>query len=180
MSVKEKLFFTNYHKILFFLISNPTYKYTEKEIKEATNVSRAGINFALKDLAEDNLVVVEKRGKMSFYTVDLKNPLIRQLKLIANLIILDPLLAKVKSVSQKVVLFGSAASGTNIEESDFDLFVLSNNPRKILDIVSDSQLAEKIQLIVKKPIDVPSLKKKDPIFYDEIERGLVLWERENE
>lgn len=176
-SFKDHIFFTNYNKILSFLADNPSGEYTEREVKEATGVSRAGVNIALKELAEDGLIVSQKRGRMSFYSVSLENSLIRQIKVLISLIKIDPLVLSLKETSDKIILFGSSATGTNIEESDIDLFVLTNDPKEALVKVQEFKLAEKIQLVAKKPIDYITLQKKDPVFYEEVSRGLILWEK---
>lgn len=173
----KTLFSTNSQKILLYLVSNPSKEQTEKEIQKATNISKAGVNFALKSLVRDGLVQVEKRGKMSFYSVDLGDPIIRQIKVIATLLALKPLVANLKDKSDKVVLFGSASTGTNIEESDIDLFILTNQPKEIQTIIKEFDFGNKIQAVVKKPMDYISLKKKDPLFYDEVSRGLILWQK---
>ncbi len=174
---KTRFFFTNYNKILGFLADHPSGEYTEREVKEATGVSRAGANFALKELVEDGLITAQKRGRMSFYSVSLENPLIRQIKVLINLMKIEPLILALKEISDKIVLFGSSATGTNIEESDIDLFVLTNDPKETLAKVREFELAEKIQLVAKKPIDYITLKKKDPVFYEEVSHGLTLWEK---
>lgn len=173
----SRFFFTNYNKILAYLADHPSGEYTEREIKEATGVSRAGVNFALKELAEDGLIIAQKRGRMSFYSANLDNPLIRQIKVLINLMKIEPLILALKETSDKIILFGSSAAGTNIEESDIDLFVLTNDPREALAKVQGFELAEKIQLVAKKPIDYITLKKKDPLFYEEVSHGLTLWEK---
>lgn len=147
---KDHFFFTNYNKILAFLADHPSGEYTEREIKEATGVSRAGANFALRELAQDGLI---------------------------NLIKINPLVSDLKDISDKIILFGSSATGTNIEESDIDLFVLTNDPKQTLAKVRSFKLAEKIQIVAKKPIYYITLKKKDPIFYEEVSHGLILWEK---
>ncbi|PIU26621.1 nucleotidyltransferase domain-containing protein [Candidatus Aquicultor secundus] len=174
---RSRFFFTNYNKILAYLADHPSGEYTEKEIKEATGVSRAGANFALRELVEDGLAISQRRGRMAFYSVSLENPLIRQVKVLINLIKIDPLISDLKNISDKIILFGSSATGTNIEESDIDLFVLTNDPPEALSKASKFETAEKIQTIARKPIDYITLKKKDPIFYEEISHGLTLWEK---
>lgn len=176
MGVQEQLFATNSQKILHFLLSHPSGQYMEKEITKNTGVSRAGTNFALKYLIRENLVKSVKKGRMSFYYVDLEDPLIKQLKVVSNLVLIQPLIKRLQKKSQKIILFGSFAQGTNIEESDIDLFILSSVPQEVSALVSKSSLAEQIQLVTKKPVDFATLKKKDPIFYEEVERGIVLWE----
>lgn len=174
---QQHLFSTNYQKILKHLVDHPSGEHTEKEVQEATSISRAGVNFALRALVKDGLVRLQKRGKMSFYSVSLENPLVRQIKVIINLLKIESLLSTLKDLAERIILFGSSATGTNIEESDIDLFVLTNNPREALKRISGHPLAERIQLVAKKPIDFVSLKKKDPVFYDEVSRGLLIWEK---
>ena len=177
IDVREHIFSTNYHKILEYLAEHPSGEYTEREIKEATGVSKSGVNFALRELAEDGLVILDKRGRMSFYSVSLENPLMRQVKVLINLAKIEPLILALREISQKIILFGSSATGNNIEESDIDLFVLTNIPKEALVVVREFEFAEKIQLIAKKPIDYITLKKKDPVFNEEVSRGLTLWEK---
>lgn len=176
-SFRNRFFFTNYNKILAYLADHPSEECTEKEIKESTGVSRAGVNFALRELVENGLVISKKRGRMSFCSVSLENPLIRQVKVLINLIKIDPLTSDLKNISDKIILFGSSATGNNIEESDIDIFVLTDNPKEALNKAAAFELSEKIQLVVKKPIDYIALKKKDPVFYEELTHGLILWER---
>lgn len=177
INLNKHLFFTNYQKILKYLATHPSEECVEKDIQEATSISKAGVNLALRSLAKDGLVERKKRGKLSFYDINLDNPLIRQLKILINLIEIDPLIQIVKDLSEKTILFGSGSTGTNIEESDIDLFVLANQPRKVQEVINKSDLAEKIQAVTMKPMDYISLKKKDPVFYEEISRGILIWEK---
>lgn len=176
-TTEKSIFSTLYQRILEFLASHPSAEFTEREIQEALSVSRAGANLSLHALVGDGLVDPQKKGKTAFYSVSLDNPLIRQIKVLVTLVELEPLLNSIKGRSEKIVLFGSSASGTNIEESDIDLFVLSDKPREVLAAIDKSSLVEKIQAVVKRPIEYVSLQKKDPVFYDEVSRGLVLWEK---
>lgn len=167
---------TSHQQILTFLADHPDRSFFDKEIAQATRLSAGATNKALRELAQEGYIDQEKKGRMRFYSVDLANPIIRQFKVLLNVTIIYPLVQKLKKVAKRVVLFGSAAEGTNIRESDIDLFALTNNPKQIAELVHKSPLAEKIQLVAKKPVDFASLKKRDPVFYEEIERGIVLWE----
>jgi len=174
--IKKYLTVTSHQKVLSFLLNHPSRSYMEKEIVKATKVSKSAVNEALKELAKDKLVLQEKKGRMSFYSVDLNDPVIRRLKCTENVSLLKPLVEQLKKISQKIILFGSFAEGTNIEESDIDLFVLSNQPDIVQRIIQKSSLAEKIQPVIKKPAEFIGFDKKKPLFYQEIERGIILWE----
>jgi predicted nucleotidyltransferase len=167
---------TSQQRILAFLANHPSRSYFDKEVREATELSSGATNQALRELAEEGYIQKEKKGRMSFYSVDLSNPLIRQLKILLNITSIYPLIEKLRDRSVRIILFGSTAQGTNMEDSDIDLFVLTNTPKEVTKLVNDSNLAEKTQLVIKKPVDWAALKNRDPIFYEEVERGLILWE----
>lgn len=174
--IKKYLTVTSHQKVLSFLLNYPSHSYMEKEIVKATKVSRTAVNEALKELAEDKFILREKKGRMSFYSIDLNDPVIRRLKSTENVSSLKPLVEQLKKISQKIILFGSFAEGINVEESDIDLFVLTNRPEKAQRAVQKSSLAEKIKPVIKKPSEFIGLDKKKPLFYQEIEKGIILWE----
>lgn len=167
---------TSHQQVLTFLANHPARSYFDKEVREATELSSGATNQALRELAEEGYIQKEKKGRMSFYSVDLSNPLISQFKVLLNIMSVYPLTKELKGQCVRIILFGSTALGTNMEESDIDLFILTNTPREVSELVNKSNLAEKIQLVAKKPVDWAALRKKDPIFYEEVERGIVLWE----
>ena len=175
-TIKKYLTVTSHQKVLSFLLNHPSRSYMEKEIVKATKVSKSAANEALKELAKDKFVLQEKKGRMSFYSVDLNDPVIRRLKSTENVSLLKPLIEQLKKNSQKIILFGSFAEGTNVEESDIDLFILSNRPDSVQKVIQKSPLAEKIQPVIKKPSEFIGFDKKKPLFYQEIERGIILWE----
>ncbi|MBW2046148.1 MAG: nucleotidyltransferase domain-containing protein [Deltaproteobacteria bacterium] len=177
MKLKNFFFDTSYQKILNFLSSNPNRTFFDREIAQKTKVSRGATNLALRKLAQAGLIILEKKGRMSFYSVDLNNPIIRQWKVLNNILELHQLKEKLKKISEKIILFGSAAEGRNIKESDIDIFVITGFPQKANEIISKSK--RKIQLISKKSLEFVELKEKDPIFYDEVMKGIVLWEKSN-
>ncbi|MCL5773007.1 MAG: nucleotidyltransferase domain-containing protein [Firmicutes bacterium] len=174
--IKNILFKTNEQKALSFLLLHPEKQFLEKEIREATGVSRSGINYAMRKLARAKLVEEEIRGRMKFYRTDLSNPFLRQFKILQTLITLFPLFEKIKKASRKIILFGSAASGTNTEESDFDIFILTNHPEIVFKFFHNSSLREKTQPIIKTPLQYVNLEKKEPAFFEQINRGIILWE----
>ena len=167
---------TTQQQVLAFLASHPGRAYYDKEVRQATGLSSGATNQALRELAKEGYIQLERKGRMSFYSVDLSNPLIAQYKILLNVTSIYPLVRDLGGYAIKIILFGSMAQGTNIEESDIDLFVLTNTPEEVAAHVNTSNFSEKIQLVAKKPTEWASLKKNDPVFYEEVERGIVLWE----
>ena len=175
--MKLESFFSNtsQQKLLKFLADFPNKTFFEREISQRTGISRGATNIALKELAKADLIILEKKGRMSFYSANLRNPIIREWKVLNNVIRIHSLIKRVAKTSDKIILFGSAADGINIKESDIDLFVLTNFPEKVKEIIYKDK--KKIQLIVKKPLEFVEMKSKNPVFYEEILKGVVLWEK---
>ena len=178
--MKKTIFATNSQKILEFLIQAPGEEYLSREIQIAVKISKAGTNFALNDLVSAGFARRKKRGKMYLYAVNYGHPIIKQLKILKVIMFLDPLLKKIRNKSQKIILYGSSSRGENTKDSDIDLFVVTNSLQEVEKIVRNSSKGKIIQLIVRTPLKYIEMEKTDPIFYAEIERGIVLWEVKDE
>jgi predicted nucleotidyltransferase len=175
-NLSQYIFFTAGQKVIEFLSANADKQYTEKEISDSIRVKRSSINLALHTLNEEGLVSRKKIGRTSLYGADANHIIIKELKTLQNLLLIYPLIEKLKTESQKIILFGSNAKGSNTAESDIDIFVQTNNVRKIREIVDSSQLKNKIQLIVKTPKEMLIINNQKPLFFQEIEKGKLIWE----
>ncbi len=178
--MKKTLVATNSQKIIDFLIQNPGKEELSREIQKATGISKAGTNFALKDLAKAGLIQRTKRGKVLLYSIDFRNPVIKQLKILRMVVSLVPLVKKLQEGTKKIILYGSSSRGENVKDSDIDLFVVTNSPQNIDKIVKKSSNAKNIQLTIRTPLKYVEMEKTEPIFYREIEHGIVLWESKDE
>lgn len=174
--LNEILYSTSVQKVLSFLLVRPEERFYDREVSRLTKVGRAATNYSLRTLIDTDLVAREKRGRMYFYYVSLDDPIVRQLKIVQNLIYLRPLVEKLKEVSLKIVLYGSSAIGTNHAESDIDLFVISREPEKAKNLIYKSPLKEKLQYVVNNPQDFTKLKKKNPVFHKQASGGIILYE----
>ena len=174
--LENLLFFTNAQKILSFLIKNPDKEYFDRQISKLTGISRAGTNFALRDLAKQGVLLRERRGRMYFYKVPSNDIFIRYLKILQNIVTLHPLIKKLKKFSLKIILYGSAAKGENHSDSDIDIFIITRNIKKVEKIIFKDKLREKIQYIAYTPLDFVKSKKSNPIFYKEVGKGIILWQ----
>jgi len=175
--IKKILYSTNSQKILDFLLSHPDEEFFDRQISKLTDISKSGTNFALRELAKANIIKREKRGRMCFYKIEHNDILVKHLKIVQNITLLYPLLSKLKSISLKIILYGSAANGDNTMESDIDIFILSRQQKKAKNIIFKDPLREKIQYIITAPNDFAKLKKENPVFYKEILNGIPLWEQ---
>lgn len=173
---KNILTATNPQKALNAFLEHPYTEYIESEIQKITGMSRAGVNFALRDLVKANYIIRELKGKTYFYSLQRANPVVKQLKVLANIRYLLPLISKLKQISDTVILYGSSARGEDHEDSDLDLFLVSHNKEEIFKCINKFKSRRKIQSTVKTTLDYEEIKKADPYFYNEINSGIVIWE----
>lgn len=113
---------------------------------------------------------------MYFYKASSDDITIKYLKILQNLLTIRPFIEKLKKKSQKIILYGSAAKGENLTESDIDLFIMSRLPDEVEKLMYKSKLREKIQCVVNTPTNYVKMKKNNPAFYSEVEKGILLWE----
>jgi len=177
-SFETLIYFTNHQKILKFLLAHPDQKFYDRQISHLAGVSRAGTNFALRDLAKAGLLGSEKHGRMSYYHISLHSPLVREMKVFLNMVTLSDLVETLRPLCRKVVLFGSAAKGTNTAESDYDLLIITNEKQKVSSIIMKSKMREELQTVVVTQSEYIGIKIKNPVFYRELLEGKALWEKE--
>ncbi|MFH1394662.1 MAG: nucleotidyltransferase domain-containing protein [Candidatus Omnitrophota bacterium] len=176
----ESLIATNVQKVLNFIIENPGKEFLANEVEKHTRLSRAGVNFALRKLAEDKLVLREKKAKIYVYSVDPKNPIIKQLKILKNILLLQNFVKQLKQCSQRIILFGSCARGENAGGSDIDLFVLTNTPKVVEEIIKKKKFKKKLQSVIRNATQYVKMETEEPVFYEEIQYGITLWEHIDE
>lgn len=168
---------TNAQKILAYLVQFPGEQFLANEIQSKIKISKGGVNQSLRELADKGFVNREKRGKIFLYSVNHSNPVVKQFKILKNIELLQPLIDKINKISEKIVLFGSSARGEDLFDSDMDIFILTKNPDKINDVLKGHRLPRKLQTIIRTPVDYINMGKKEPIFFEEVNRGIVLSEK---
>ncbi len=176
-SIEKILYATNNQKVFYFLMEHIGEEFYDRQISKLAGVSRAGANFALRELEKAGLVQRENRGRMSFYRLERKNALIKEFKVVQNIVFLKPLIDKLVPLSLQMVLYGSASKGENTAGSDFDIFVLTREPKEVQKIIFDSKSGEKVKCIVNTPNEFAVLRKNNKVFYSEILNGIMLWEK---
>jgi predicted nucleotidyltransferase len=166
-------------KILTVLAQDPQKEYYQREIAKTAGVSAGATSQKLRALVDSGLVSVKKSGKMLFYRYDLDNPVARQFKILLNVNALQKLIRELQDKARRVTLFGSAAEGTNVQDSDIDLMVLSEDGREIRKLIGDYSelLGKKISPIVVNAGGLRQMRVRDKPLYERIGRGIVLWER---
>jgi len=168
-------------ELLRFLARNRDKEFYIKELAKLTDISIGGSYAALKKLYKMNLIDRRRSGYNLYYKVNEKNPALKYFKLFVNIQELSPLINRIKSRCKKIVLFGSCATGDDTMESDIDLFIIADNSKAIKDTIKIKYINQReLKSIVITPHDLIELKNKDKAFYDEIDKGIVLWRSGNE
>jgi len=173
---------TNSQKVLSLLVKFSDQEFYEREVARRLGVSSGSANRALNELFSSGVVTRRREGKMYFYSIDSSNAAITEFKKIINLMLIEPLVEELKNVSNRIVLYGSSAQGTDTSESDVDLFVVSDNKKRVLETISSFGFPRgfekvRVQSVVKSPVELLEAKGAEQAFIEEVERGIVLWER---
>lgn len=167
-------------KIFNFLLDHAGQKLYLSQIAIGSGASVSTCYQVLERITKEKLLTKEKMGNLSIYAVNLSDALNRQLKVLRTIELLKPLIERLTPFSRKIILFGSAGEGTDIAESDIDLFILTNEKDEARKIISKVKIGKKIQAIIKNALEFSELREKDKFFYEEIKKGRVLWEAGDE
>ncbi len=159
--------------VLAFLCANADRSFYGVEVAGEAGLSRGGVNRVLRELARAGLAEAEDRGRMRFYRARLADPRVRSFKMLLNIDALSPLLDRLSRLALRVVLFGSAAEGTNIPDSDVDLLVVTNSSDRARKIVSSG--GDALQAVIVTPVGLADLERDNPVFAAELKRGIELW-----
>jgi predicted nucleotidyltransferase len=166
--------------VLEFFLFDPLNEYYEREVAKKTNVSRGSAHNILVMLANVDFLTRKERGRMLMYRLNLKEPTVKQLKIAINTFELKKMVDKLKNYSRRVVLFGSCSQGTDTKDSDVDLLIVAMEKEPIGKLLSDfnKKNDRKIAPILVDMNEFIRLKNEDKPLYENIERGIILWEAE--
>jgi predicted nucleotidyltransferase len=166
-------------KVLYLFHESPMEEFHEREVVRRTRVSKGSANKILRRLSEIEVLKREKRGRMVFYRLDMKNALARQFKVLFNVYSLNELVEEIKQDCERIMLFGSCSEGTDVKESDVDLFVLTNEKNKVKSKISAyRKMGRRIAPIVVNSNEFVKLRREDKPLYERILKGILLWESE--
>lgn len=167
-------------KVLELFFNNPMEEFHERAVMRISKVSKGSANKILRQLAKLDLLTREKRGRMVFYKLNMKNAVAKQFKILFNIWELKELVDKIKQSSKKIILFGSCAEGIDVKESDIDLFIITEEKEFVKRSISDfnKKSKRKISPIIVDSTEFIKLRKEDKPLYEKIDRGIVLWEME--
>lgn len=166
--------------VLDYLLQNRDQEFSDTEIAlNVKGVKKSAVNLALRRIADSGLITRVPRGTMVLNKLN-ETPLVNQLIIVSNLIHIQPLVDKLSAFCSKIVLFGSRAEGRNISKCEYNIFVIGPDESEIRKVIDKNELSKKIRLFHKPPDNIPIFKEEDPLLYDQINKGIVLWEKPKE
>lgn len=166
---------TNSQKILYLLSEHFGQEYYGAQIAKALSISEGSVSEVIRTLVKEGLVIAKPLGRMIIYSVNTSNPAVKQFKALNNVLLTSKLIAGITKISSKIILFGSFANGTNTPESDIDIFIATNHKQKVRELLAKIT-KHKLQPIIMDSGEYLALRANDTLFYDEINKGIVLWE----
>lgn len=172
------LFTASSLKLLYALASDPMRSFYQREAAGEARVSVGSANRILRGLVDRGLIDREKKGKIYLYRFNIDNPVSRHLKVLFNIMEVEKLVDDIRSFTTRVILFGSCAEGRDARESDIDLLVLTNEKKAVSEIIGQHKSKRRLAPIIVNSNDFTKLRNDDRPLYDEIMRGITLWERD--
>lgn len=170
MFKKLNLFSKTEMKLLVFISTKDGELY-ERQIANEAKVSVGSVNSIMKSFHKMGLVTKIQKGRMLFYSRNDGNPLLRQFKIFITVNSLVDVIAKIATLSRRIILFGSCSEGRNGEKSDIDLFILSKERDELKRVLNGYPI---IQSIILNSNEYTDLQQKDKPLYDRIRRGIEL------
>lgn len=177
LKLDDILFSTPFWRVLNFLLQHPDQELMDSEISpQIEKVKKSAVNVALRRLKEIGFIDRHMRGRQAFNRL-VNSLLVTHLKIVSNIVEIKPLTDRMISYCFKIVLFGSRADGTNMTDSDFDIFVVTDNKDEINKLVRKNYPKGQIQLIAKSNEEMLTFQEESPVLRHQIEKGIVLWEK---
>jgi DNA-binding MarR family transcriptional regulator len=172
---------TTHQRVLALFLAYPARHFYGSEIAKKTRISIGQTSKILGELLRAGVVEKERKGKTELYNLAEMAPELRLFKAMNTVLSIVPLSGRLKPICRMVFLYGSCANGLNTEESDLDLLVVSNNREQVLDAVARFSSRERygfaeIKPVIKTPAEWAGLETKDPVFFAEVQKGIVLFE----
>ena len=115
---------TNNQRVLSLLAKFSDQEFYERQLARRLGISYGSATRAVNELYSTGVVTRRREGKMYFYSIDSSTAAVIEFKKMINLMLVEPLVEELKKMTNRIVLYGSCALGTDTSESDLDLFLV--------------------------------------------------------
>ena len=184
----------NLSRIIEFFLQSPSIELNQTELGRKLKMSKMTIIKWLSFLAKKEIINIKKMEVSNLCSLNKGKPLVKQLKILNNLMGVEELEDKFKdlNVNLQIYMYGSAARGEDKEDSDVDLLVVSDyldsggravSKKRSREVVGDriifeiGELSKKIKREIKPLFFTSSewinMEKKDKAFYERVEKDKI-------
>jgi hypothetical protein len=173
---------TSHQKVLALFLADPVRRLYGTEISKKICGSIGQTSKILSELLSAGVIEKEKKGKTDLYAIVELTSELRLFKTLNTVLNIAPLVNRLKPMSKMIILYGSCVMGTNIVESDLDLFIVGSEREQIVDAIARFSPRERYGYAEIKPVITNSagwakLETDDPLFFNELQRGIMLFEK---
>jgi predicted nucleotidyltransferase len=167
-------------KTLAFFCLHPDLEFHGREVARQMRTKSSSVQRVIKILEAEGVLVAERKGQMVFYTLDESNPLVRPYKVLAVVAALEPLVKKLRGITDLVVLYGSSARGTYRTNSDIDLLIVTSHENRAQGVLSrfSNGFEKEIRPVIHTLAEWASVEEKNRVFAEEVELGCKLFQSE--
>ena len=138
--------------LLRFFLENPNKKYHLRELARLAKVSPATLSKKLPHLVKEGLITEKMDRIVKLYQANFESSLFKAYKVFYTIqkIIRSGLLTSLDEELNypNVILFGSASKGEDIENSDLDVFILSETKKSVNTGKFEKILGKNIQIFL--------------------------------
>jgi len=159
-------------KIINHFIDNPSCEISQTDLWKKLKFSKTTLVKHLDFLSRESILRLKRIGTSNLYSLNKENEIVKHLKILNNLLLLQ----KMKKITAniEVYLFGSAARGEDAESSDFDLLVIGKiNKDEMIHLIDKLKISKTISLQIFTQQEYSSMMKKDPAFYERLEKDKI-------
>lgn len=163
-------------RVLKYFIRNPRSQISYTNLKKSVKIAKATLTKYLRFLLKENLITMEKIGLNKIYQLNKNNSIVKQFKVLDNLLILNKINLLGNKYGIEIYLYGSSSRGDDVESSDIDLLIIGKIKKEQifpdLDRIS-RQIGREIKFISFTPLEWSQFSKKDAAFYERVEKDKI-------
>jgi len=171
----DELLNKNLIKILNFFFEEDN-EVSQTKIRNKIKIAKATLIKWLNYLEKNNLIQARTEGVSKLYKLKKESVILKQFKILKNIIELQELKNLKINYNIKIFLYGSKARGEDNKDSDIDLLFIGNIKRQeIIEEINKirKKLDKKITLQIFKELEWANLEKKDKAFYERVEKDKI-------
>lgn len=176
VQITELLGQKNALKIIAFFLRHPTLQIHQHELKGKVRMAKATIIKWLKTLVDFNILKVIKFGRVKVYSLNRTITFVKYIKLLDNVLLLSDVPKIAAKDGVKAFLYGSAARGEDVEDSDIDILIIGKVKKE--HIISDinriaAEIDKRIKIEIFSQQEWSQMAKKDKAFYERVEKDKI-------